>query len=783
MTGRTEWVKNGIVFLSISGFVALLFSPLTHGLVLLPLDLLVSRYGPWFSAGTILLKNSYMQDSVIQMYPWKQFVWASLRSGFLPFWNPYQLMGMPFLAGLKPMVFYPITWFGLLGDIPGWNILLVSQVFLSFFFAYLFGRTFAMSRVASILVALAFSMNSLMVGVLQFGSEGHVLLWLPFLFVCVKKFIDRDNAWYLLGLSLGVGLSIFAGQLQYTAYMLLLVGSFVLYDGYHEHVPFTWYVWIGGSMLLGVTLTAVQLGPAVELFAHSFRGIVSDPSIYTRGLMAPYSLLRLFAPDLFGNPVTGDLTIGYIETSGYFGVLPVLFALWALGNRRKLPPVAIFFCGSFLVAILLSLRVIGELVVFFHVPVITSGSAERIFSIVHFSGAVLAGYGLDYLLGRKDYAGRRRFLLWCSLFFGAFLLLSVAFHRAIGAGSLWAMLWNIRYTVVVVGAFIIGSFVVGLMHNRIRRLAPVILSLFVIILTYGDLYRMAYRFLTFSNTKFLYPRIGVIDYVEKATRTTLSRVYGMTEPEIPTILGLYTAETYNPLYLGRSGYFLNALLGKQSEELPVNKYLLAPGNRRLKYALDVLGVSTIVIESIQNASSSYFGTEEFAANLTPVYKDEKYSVYTNVDAHPRFGLYYAAEVKADEGQVLDAILSRKVDLTRTLLLEERLPFDTHVGTGSAQLVGSSPNGQRFAVTSDTPAALYVSDTFFPGWKATVDGTKTPILRANYLFRAVVVPQGTSLVEFTYEPTHWKLWVAVSVASCILILFLPVGFGRRRKNTH
>ncbi|HLD25089.1 MAG TPA: hypothetical protein VJB96_04205, partial [Patescibacteria group bacterium] len=61
--------------------------------------------------------------------------------------------------------------------------------------------------------------------------------------------------------------------------------------------------------------------------------------------------------------------------------------------------------------------------------------------------------------------------------------------------------------------------------------------------------------------------------------------------------------------------------------------------------------------------------------------------------------------------------------------------------------------------------------------------KTPILRANYLFRAVVVPQGTSLVEFTYEPTHWKLWVAVSVASCILILFLPVGFGRRRKNTH
>src|SRR5258708_2997374 len=83
--------------------------PLTKGLMLLPLDLLVSNYSPWNLTGQILLKNPYMQDSIIQLYPWKHLVLESLRNGIIPFWNPYQLMGMPFMASMKPMVFYPLN--------------------------------------------------------------------------------------------------------------------------------------------------------------------------------------------------------------------------------------------------------------------------------------------------------------------------------------------------------------------------------------------------------------------------------------------------------------------------------------------------------------------------------------------------------------------------------------------------------------------------------------------------------------------------------------------------
>src|SRR3990172_1007120 len=105
------WTKHKVVRITLLGFLffsltLLYLFPLIQGLMLLPLDLLVSNYHPWYIPAQILLKNPYMQDSVIQLYPWKHLVFESLKEGIIPFWNPYQHMGMPFMAAMKPGVFY-----------------------------------------------------------------------------------------------------------------------------------------------------------------------------------------------------------------------------------------------------------------------------------------------------------------------------------------------------------------------------------------------------------------------------------------------------------------------------------------------------------------------------------------------------------------------------------------------------------------------------------------------------------------------------------------------------
>ena len=81
------------------------------------------------------------------------------------------------------------------------------------------------------------------------------------------------------------------------------------------------------------------------------------------------------------------------------------------------------------------------------------------------------------------------------------------------------------------------------------------------------------------------------------------------------------------------------------------------------------------------------------------------------------------------------------------------------------------------LADSTGGILVLSDTYYPGWRAFVDGVERPILRANHVFRAVVVPTGAREVVFSYEPDSFRYGLLVSVAAAALWLGLAWG-GRR-----
>jgi uncharacterized membrane protein YfhO len=92
--------------------------------------------------------------------------------------------------------------------------------------------------------------------------------------------------------------------------------------------------------------------------------------------------------------------------------------------------------------------------------------------------------------------------------------------------------------------------------------------------------------------------------------------------------------------------------------------------------------------------------------------------------------------------------------------------------------------ERLLVGVDAAGAglLVVTDTFFPGWYARLDGVPVPIVRADFAFRAVHVPAGRHRVELRYAPASLRLGMAIAAAALVVLLLALAGYGFGKSTT-
>jgi uncharacterized membrane protein YfhO len=75
--------------------------------------------------------------------------------------------------------------------------------------------------------------------------------------------------------------------------------------------------------------------------------------------------------------------------------------------------------------------------------------------------------------------------------------------------------------------------------------------------------------------------------------------------------------------------------------------------------------------------------------------------------------------------------------------------------------------------------LVLTDIYYPGWKAFLDGRRVPLERVNYLLRGVAVPAGEHRVELRYEPTSFRLGWMISLATALALIGAVLFHFRRR----
>jgi hypothetical protein len=156
-------------------------------------------------------------------------------------------------------------------------------------------------------------------------------------------------------------------------------------------------------------------------------------------------------------------------------------------------------------------------------------------------------------------------------------------------------------------------------------------------------------------------------------------------------------------------------------------------------------------------------------------------IHRNERALPRVRLAGKPRYAKDVSEAI-ALIDRltKVDQLREHLIVEDptrpLPVDAVVN-GSARIAQEIPERLVIETEALAPAYLVVSDSFDPGWSATVDGQTATIYPAYCAFRAVYLPQGKHTVVFEYSPAGFKFGLSISV--CGILLGLGLWFVPRR----
>lgn len=795
----------------------------------LPFNLLASFYAPWkyetwpgYVAG---IPNKPMgNDSLKLFYPFKKFAIDELKAGRIPLWNPYFFSGSVFHATYQSALFYPLNVvYFLLPLRDAWSALTLIQPILAGWFTYLFLRSLKLSRASSIFGAIGFAFSGWMIAhweeVLVIE---HTILWMPlalYASVIVWDTTHKMKGFVLLVLALTC--SILAGFPQAVVYLFGTVicwniYMFVSHKQSDDRVQRLRVV--VGSCLLSVIITALQWLPAFEAYLLAPRSVVDSSYLFKTFLTPWYYLITFIAPDFWGNPGTYNYfsNIVYLqERTIFLGIPMLIFTLYQLFRRTR----GIVRFWKYFTLITLSLGFslpTSWLWYVFHVPVLSVGMPVRIFILSTFGMCVLAAFGIE----RCTKEGNRVALKTPILFVGAVLtLLWVFVFLTVIVSIVYPSLaitcqnssahWcdalldkEVRKQVFSYSSISLRNLIlptilfvttVFLVRYVLQRRFVFILSMSAVTLI-GS-FHLANKLLYFSDRIFEYPPVTSI--VKLKELSGYDRVWsygdGYIVRNIPTYYQLFSPEGYEALYSLRYGSLLNTIMTRGivtdrihrtdatlSETGQYERMTYNPIRLRL---MSLLGVKYILEHKDWDADTVLSTTQRFPPDLFSLaWENDQWRIWEYSKALPRVFIAHQTLQETDPQKIVDRILDPSTDLRETVILENDVEIPginlTNSGnrlqeTESITIVSYQPSTVEVAVDAKSDGLLFLSDTYYPGWKAFVDGSETPIYRANFVFRAVRVAEGMHKVKFVYDPMSFKIGALISGIGVAVFISLLV----------
>lgn len=791
------------------------------------LGLSIIFYWPIAFAGQILA--SY--DLLVYFYPYRDYASAALGSGELPLWDPYLFMGAPFLANIQAAVLYPFNLLTLWLPAPqAVNLSILVHVFLAGVFMYAFARaSLQLPAWAAIASGTVFMFSGFISQQVGHVNQLNAAVWIPLLFLLIDITIRRRSLLAATGGGVVLAVQILAGHPQEVYLSLSALGLYGLFRGAqaataHFKAKSKFGIALregllplaalAGMGLLATSIAAIQLLPTAELAALSMRGGGLSYAEMVSFSLPPAELLRGLLPAYGDQP--------FSEFIAYVGFIPLALALVA-ATRWRSHTHAPFMAALAAVSILFALGGFGPLypllgerlpgLNLFRVP-------ARWLFLYTFAISSLAGIGLAHMMQARPLATalgiplrtaiKRLGIITASVATAILILWLAGELVRLPQGptpALWALFALLSLTAVFLSDLTT--------HRRLIAVAIVAVALAELAFALTDL-DILRTVPTTAYSEIPAPVSKVLADKDKF------RVLSMASPEamLETAPELKAAQV-TALSPFQKEYLLEAIRyqmilapnlslshkiatvdGYDGGILPLKQYvdfkraLLQSGRARPETIgqpdallrdqltavpdaelLGALGVKYVIADRNLRA-----------IDLELIY-DGGVKVYRNPEFRPSAYLVHNFVVaeRAD-----DALASWAKEPLQTVVFSEPPPRPSPSSDSTAQAkdrletLSQRSQERRFRAQLSQPGFLVVAETYYPGWRAWVDGTPTDMLRADLLFSAVPLDAGEHLVELRYEPDSfalgWRITLGALITTVALVAYsLTSKLRRRRKN--
>ena len=615
---------------------------------------------------------------------------------------------------------------------------------------YFLLRKLALSSFVSVFGAIAFTFSAATVLRVQHMTILQPMAVFPWVLLFYLSFLKSPSIQKGLILAFFLSQMFLAGHFQIFVYgviILLVLTASIWLLNQEDDIKVS-FAKLSAVLIFSLILSTVGLLPSIELKSQSLRSEEVDVNLIlnTYPLLPKYFLTYL-NPFILGSAERGTanslewLKVSvFWERTAYIGVIPLILAVASLFFIfKKRVRDEFFYLGlTLVVSIFLSL---GRLSPFFFLyifpPLNMFRVPSRFILFTQLLAVVLAAYLLEKIVGRLKVNLRTPFLLVVILVTVADLFFNWWSYNPIGTFERW---FEKPETAKIIdlenGKYRVFTLAGGTHWNEI----------------------FAKRGWENQEDNFLFFRNSLA-------------------PNSNLLFDVSHLDGYEVLGPGR----FRLLLAFIRKNIEVNKDRVVL-NEHAESELDLYGVRYL-ISDLPVEGPGY--EKVFEAQ-----KDNfKFFVYESKSPRPRASFYY--DWKKIDSDKEYFVVFENVDLEKTVILEKdpgapvspdaRFAESRRASLGGifeeaenkVDIAQSDDEYVALDVSSDKSGILVLSDTYYPGWKAKVDGKETEIIRANINSRAVVVPAGDHKVEFSYEPKSFRIGAIISLVSLVIMLVLMI----------